>query len=205
MATLLALLLAACGGAEPAPTEHGSENESVTDPEPPASPTSQSAAGEATPTAASVETDARPSTLSVRVALLDATIPAMTEPQRMPANRFGVRVFVRGAPGTVVTRREQLSHEMTWTLTAADGTVWEPMFLPPPMPRPGGPLTETHTLDPDGEAPLGEASSISGFRHRGSSDWQPGLPAGTYELVVGDINLGDAGRHTAPPVTLTVR
>lgn len=179
--------LLACGGGQSTPPD---------DPMPDAVPDdSTTDEGDAPPQAA----------LTPRLALEHPTIPAMTSPSGSVEARLDAVLFVRGTPGTELTMVVPVAHELDWTLTAADGTTWQPMFLPPPMPRPGGPPTTTVQIPSSGEVRVGVVHGISGFQRPGASDWQEGLPAGTYQVLVAGFDLGDGVRRAAPPMTLTVR
>jgi len=131
---LAALSLLACGGAEPT-TRDDEEEPAMSD---------EGSAAEDAPEAA-----AEPAERSPRLVLDHPTIPAMTGPSAAEEARLDATLYVRGAPGTTLTMVVPLAHELQWTLTARDGTTWEPVFLPPPMPRPGGPPTTTVTI-PEG-------------------------------------------------------
>lgn len=195
---LAAATLLACGGAEPSREESTVDDTTEPEAEATADPVP---ATDPTPAA-----DPPPNgELAVRLALVRAQIPAMTSPMSSEDARLEATLFVRGAAGTSVTTVVPMAHELDWVLTAGDGTRWEPMFLPPPMPRPGGPPTTTVTIPDSGETQLGTVHGISGFRHPGNTDWQEGLPAGTYEVRVSGFDLGEGARRDAPPVTLTVR
>lgn len=185
------LLLVGCGGAAPATGEDTAASEGEPDREEEAPMTDQ--------------TPAPDGSIGVRLALDNPRIPAMTSPATATEARLDATLFVRGAPGTSLTFVLPVAHELDWTLTAADGERWEPTFLPPPVPRPGGPPTTTVTIPESGEVRVGVVHGISGFRRTGADDWQEGLPAGTYEVRVSGFDLGDGARRAAPPVTLTVR
>ncbi|MFK7986800.1 MAG: hypothetical protein AB8I08_12315 [Sandaracinaceae bacterium] len=184
---VVAMILVACGGAEPS-----GENPEV-------------APRESMNDTDQLEAPLPPGGLAVRVELERSHIPAMTSPSASIEARVEVNVFVRAAPGTEIDAAVQMAHELTWTFTADDGTAWEPTFLPPPMPMPGGPPHHVVTLDDSGEARLGRISSISGFHRPDEEGFQPGLPAGEYRVAVGGFVLGDGPPLDAPPVTLTVR
>jgi len=193
-----ALALAACGAAEqaepaPAPTTVDPESDEPAEEEP---------VEDDPPERAEPPADAR---LAARLVLEHPTIEANGSTSRDEGARLDATLFVSGAPGTVVTMVLPVASELEWTLTAEDGTTWEPVFLPPPMPRPGGPPRTTVTIAASGEAEVGVVHGISGFRRPGATDWQEGLPRGTYEVRVTGFDLGDGVSRAAPPMTLTAR
>lgn len=145
-----------------------------------------------------------PAALSVRLTLDHPVMPAMTSPSASVEARLDMTLHVRGPAGATVTMVVPMAFELEWSLTASDGTVWQPVFYPPPMPRPGGPPTTTVTIPASGEIAVGAVHGISGFRRPGDTSFQDGLPAGRYEVVVRRIDVGGV-RRDAPPMTLIVR
>lgn len=196
-ATLMVLALVGCAGSGPGATSPPEAvAEPVAEPDPVADPV-------ADPDPDPV--GARDPDLGARLVLLHPVMPAHGDPGRDPSARLDARLFVRGPPGWRTQMVVPLGSELDWELTAADGTRWSPMFLPPPVPRPGGPPRTSVVLPDSGEVEVGTVHGVSGFSREGSDDWQGGLPAGTYTVRVSGIDLGDGVRRSAPPLTLTVR
>ena len=67
--------------------------------------------------------------------------------------------------------------------TDGKGARYTPTFLPPPMPRPGGPRRRKHTLAPGQWLGIGAVETFSGFTRAGQKGrWYPMLPAGRYRV-----------------------
>lgn len=198
--TIAAATLLACAGAEPAAQETPAPaaQEPAEAPEPVEADPVVEAEDEVT------DPSTEPAGLSARLTLDHPVIPAMTSPSRNEQARLDMTLHVLGPAGTTVTMVVPMAFELEWRLTASDGTRWEPVFYPPPVPRPGGPPTTTVTIPENGEVRVGTVHGISGFRRPGATSFQDGLPAGRYEVAVGSINIGGV-QHDAPPMTLTVR
>lgn len=210
-ALLPLLLLAACGS-----TDAPASTTSAEAAEEPEEPTDVAAIPEealevATPEEAvdDAEVATVGDSLSVRVVLDRATMPANANPSVDLSARLDATLHLRNGGDEAVTVDTVIpaAFELEWTITASDGTVWRPTFLPPPVPPPGGRPRTTVTVPAGGEAEVAALHGISGFRRETAA---PGsrmpLPAGTYEVVVSEIRLGDdAPPRTAPPVTLVVR
>lgn len=201
---LLPLLLLACGPTQ-ATSPTGHESAAARD-------ETETAESTATPPedegAGSDEQRAEPTDgLSVRLVLDHPTMPANAQPATDERARLDATLFLRNdrpTPETVETVIPA-AFECEWRLTAADGSVWRPTFLPPPMPRPGGRPRVTVRVPAHGEAEVAPLHGISGFTAEGdpAAERRP-LPEGTYQVVVSEIRLGDR-TYVAPPVTLTVR
>lgn len=143
--------------------------------------------------------------MRARLVLVHPVMPAHGDPMRDPTARLDARLIVEGPPGARTEMVLPLASELDWSLTAADGSRWTPTFLPPPVPRPGGPPRTRVVIPEAGEVEVGTVHGVSGFSREGADDWQEGLPAGTYVVNVSGIDLGDGVGRAAPPFTLTVR
>lgn len=146
--------------------------------------------------------------LSVRVQLENPVMTAGADPDVDVTARLDGVIHVRndGASPREITAPLPASFALEWQITDASGSRWEPTFLPPPVPRPGGPPTRTLQLAPGAEAELGLLHGVSGFRREGAPPdaWNRTLPVGVYTIVVSGIRIGDE-LFIAPPVQLTVR
>jgi hypothetical protein len=188
MRTLLVLtgLLSSCGGGSPAAPAQRASTDSASEP---------SRRGE--PIAARFELD-------------HPLMRADASPEVDIDARLDGRLVLRndGAAPFTVRVTHYVGHELEWSITAADGTCFTPTFLPPPVPRPGGPPIVEQTLAPGEERELVSLHGVSGYHRCGARDgtWYRVLPAGTYTIVLSDIRVEgvDAPISTAPG-TLTVR
>jgi hypothetical protein len=71
------------------------------------------------------------------------------------------------------------------------GRRFTPTFLPPPMPRPGGPRRRKVSLSPGSFYLLGEVNTFSGFqRARQKGRLYPMLPAGRYQVHASGVSVG---------------
>lgn len=193
----MAALLAACGSpSPPAPVEPAAAE--PPDPAPADEPTDEPAGDDEVPTTG----------LSIRIDLLHPEMPANGDPSvDLEARLDATLVLVNGEPSPrTVTAPIPSAHELDWIVEAEDGTRWRPTFLPPPVPRPGGPPTATVTVPAGGEARFCDLHGISGFRRedQATADRRPALPRGRYRVTVSGFALGDE-RLAAPPVALRVR
>lgn len=146
--------------------------------------------------------------LSVRVELEHPIMRAGADPSVDIDARLDAIVYVRnhGPSERELTVPIPATHELEWRVTDGSGTGWELTFLPPPVPRPGGPPTTTVRIEPGGEAQLADLYGVSGFRRAGAPPdaWTGTPPPGTYTIVVSGFRLGGESL-TAPPVQLVVR
>ena len=201
---LVAPALAGCGpGPADAPEGPASmEPEGTT-----GSNRSEPGPGEPTRPAEEDPMDEETSALSIRFEPARSTFPAGAEPQRsIEARLEGVLRVRNGSDAPVeIVAVIPAAFELEWRLLAADGTVWRPTFLPPPMPRPGGRPPRRFTLGPGAEELLTTLHGISGFFREGAepSTFGP-LPVGRYELVIGGVRLGEGPPLETAPVTLRV-
>ncbi|MBW2537971.1 MAG: hypothetical protein JRI55_41180 [Deltaproteobacteria bacterium] len=85
------------------------------------------------------------------------------------------------------------------------GARFTPTFLPPPMPRPGGPRRRRIGLGRHQFTLLGGVSTFSGFtRSDGKGRVYPMLPAGKYEVRAEVAVAGVKGKVRSNPATLVV-
>lgn len=193
--TLALLFLAGCGSAQEDPSVRATSDEldrSRSESPEPSDPADEPARGD----------------LSIRVQLQNPVMTAGADPNVDVTARLDGVVLVRndGASRREITAPTPASFALEWRITDASGARWEPTFLPPPVPRPGGPPTRTLQLAPGAETELGLLHGVSGFRREGAPPdaWSGSLPVGTYTIAVSGIRLGDEVL-AAPPVQLTVR
>jgi hypothetical protein len=146
--------------------------------------------------------------LSVRVELEHPVMRAGADPTVAIEARLDAIVYVvnHGTAARELTVPIPASHGLEWRVTDGAGARWELTFLPPPVPRPGGPPMTTVQLPPGGEARLADLYGVSGFRREGArpDEWTGTPPAGTYSIVVSGFRLGGEPL-AAPPVELVGR
>jgi len=146
--------------------------------------------------------------LSVRVELEHPMMTAGADPMTEIEARLDAIVYVvsHAATERELTVPVPASHELEWRVVDASGARWEVTFLPPPVPRPGGPPRTTVRVPAGGEARLADLYGVSGFRREGAppDQWTGTPPAGTYSIVISGFRLGGEPL-TAPPVQLVVR
>lgn len=140
--------------------------------------------------------------ITLRYQLEHATIPAGEDASTNVAARMSgaVMATLEGAEPLELEYTAFASYQLDWLLTRSDGVTFKPMFMPPPMPPPGGIPRRSLRLEPGVETAVTTLyGGISGFYEeaRGVEDWGP-LPVGRYEAVIRNINLGTGPLATAP-------
>lgn len=143
--------------------------------------------------------------ITLRYELEHSTIPAGAESSTNVAARMSGTVYARleGSESLDLEYTAFASYQLDWLITRSDGATFRPVFMPPPMPPPGGIPRRTLHLEPSVETAVVTLYGISGFYEeaRGPERWGP-LPVGRYEAVIRNINLGTGPLATAPFVVL---
>lgn len=96
-----------------------------------------------------------------------------------------------GREPVIVTGKVPAAFMLSWEILGRDGSRFEPTFLPPPMPRPGGWPKRTETIAPGQELPFAALHGVSGYRRVGQADstWYRVLPVGSYTIVVSGLRF----------------
>ena len=130
------------------------------------------------------------------------TIPIDADASTNEAARMSGAIYARleGNGARDLEYEAFASFQLDWSLTRSDGARFIPMFMPPPMPPPGGIPRRTLHLEPGQDTLVTTLyGGISGFYEEsaGPDAWGP-LPAGRYEGVIRGVNVGTGPQATEP-------